>query len=336
MILTTNWLNSLFEKTPEAAWEELLSRIKNELPTEYSDIKGHYRQIEEKIALLDRVLQSSAWDMWANFGQAPKGSQIVKDFWAKTIGPKAVLILDSLSMREVAPILAQLKNSKSELVSINFAGSEVPSETEIYANALGLPGRFSLKKKPLPGGFVISTQDTFVDTFKKIPFPETVSKLSNDKNLFVWHGWPDDTLHDQAAVEDAFNRFIDIVKESIDSDGFRSLIMTMARGRELLITSDHGYCNTSSFTPAQGEQQRELSQLGHTRAKKITAEERVEGMTIPPATMNMTASANRDLYKLAIGRWRPANAGFPALTHGGLSLMECVVPLIHIRGVSNG
>jgi hypothetical protein len=61
------------------------------------------------------------------------------------------------------------------------------------------------------------------------------------------------------------------------------------------------------------------------------------GKTIPPATMEMPSTATNETYRLAIGRKRPSDRGFPALTHGGLSLMECTVPLIHIiGGATNG
>jgi hypothetical protein len=335
MIITSQWLESLFEKKPKEAWTEIFTHIERQVPLSFSDIKSHYQEIEGNIARLDEVLQSSAWDLWQEFKDAPRGSDHVKTFWEKTIGPKAVLILDSVSMREVAPILAQIKHIGAEVKSVHFAGSELPSETEIYAAALGLPGRFSLKNRPLPGSFKLNCDETFVDTFKKIPFDESDSKIPNHKNVFLWHGWPDDTLHDLGKVEDAFNRFIDHVRESLDSDGFRGLLKKMSKGRELLITSDHGYCNASAFTPANGEQHKELKQLGHTRAKAIKESERVAGMTIPPVTLELNATATGDLYKLAVGRWRPSDKGFPALTHGGLSLMECVVPLIHVRGISN-
>ena len=334
MTITSQWLDFLFSKNPTEAWIEILSRIKEQVPLSYTDIKSHYQETEGKIARIDEILQSSAWDLWANFSAAPRGSESVKSFWNKTVGPKSVLILDSLSLREVAPLIAQIESVGAEIVSVDFASSEMPSETEFYAKALGLPGRFSLKNKPLPSDFKISCEDTFVDTFKKIPFAESDSKIPNAKNIFLWHGWPDDTLHDLAKVEDAFNRLIDHVRESLDSDGFRGLIKKLSHGRELLITSDHGYCNTSGFPPAHSEQHKELKVLGHTRARAINEGEQSAGMTIPPVTLDLGATPTGELYKMAVGRCRPRDAGFPALTHGGLSLMECVVPLLRVRGGS--
>ena len=71
--------------------------------------------MEGKVARLDEVLQSSAWDLWVNFGSAPRGSDYVIQFWEKTVGPKAILILDSLSVREVAPLISQVKSIGAEI-----------------------------------------------------------------------------------------------------------------------------------------------------------------------------------------------------------------------------
>ena len=235
-------------------------------------------------------------------------------------------------MREVVPICERIKKIGLSVKKVEFAGSEAPSETELYANALGLNGRFDLGKRPVPAKFLVPSGDAYVDTFKKIPFDESSAKISNEKNLFIWHGWPDDSLHDLGKVDDAFNRFIEHVKDQIESKGFETLLAFMAQGRELLITSDHGYCDTSGFQMARNDENRELKTLGHTRAKAIKDEERIAGRTIPPATLEMNATSSGDLYRIALGRRRPSDKGFPALTHGGLSLLECTVPLITVVG----
>lgn len=333
MRLSTDWLSQILTKEPEESWKDIFEHLHTLVSAQKGEIKTLYRSLETEIAHIDHMLSSSAWDLWQQFSKAPKGSAHVKEFWTSTVGPKSVLILDSLSIREVGPICEELKKMGLSVSSIHFAGSEAPSETEIYANALGVSGRFDLAKKPVPSKFFVPTGDAYVDTFKKIPFEESAQKISNEKNIFVWHGWPDDSLHDFGKVDDAFNRFIDHVKEQIESEGFKTLVSSLSRGRELLITSDHGYCDTSGFQMAQNDEHKELKTLGHTRAKSIKEEERIAGRTIPPATLEMySTSSSSDLYRIALGRRRPSDKGFPALTHGGLSLMECTIPLIRVRG----
>ncbi len=334
MRLDVNWLDKILTKPAGESWKDIFAHLQTLVSTQHNEIKTQYRSLETEVGHIDHMLSSSAWDLWQQFSSAPKGSSYVKEFWNSTVGPKAVLILDSLSIREVGPIcegLRQLGLSSN----VQFAGSEAPSETEIYANALGVNGRFELAKKPVPAKFFVPNGDAYVDTFKNIPFEESVKKIPADKNLFIWHGWPDDSLHVFGKFDDAFNRFIDHVKEQVDGDGFKSLVTFLARGRELLITSDHGYCDTSGFQMAQNDEHKELKTLGHTRAKAIKEEERIAGRTIPPATLEMYSTSSRELYRVAVGRRRPSDKGFPALTHGGLTLMECTVPLIRV-GASHG
>lgn len=330
MRLDVNWLDKILTKPADESWKDIFAHLQMLVSTQHNEIKTQYRSLETEVGHIDHMLSSSAWDLWQQFSSAPKGSSYVKEFWNSTVGPKAVLILDSLSIREVGPIcegLRQLGLSSN----VQFAGSEAPSETEIYANALGVNGRFELAKRPVPAKFFVPNGDAYVDTFKNIPFDESVKKIPADKNLFIWHGWPDDSLHVFGKFDDAFNRFIDHVKEQVDGDGFKSLVSFLARGRELLITSDHGYCDTSGFQMAQNDEHKELKTIGHTRAKAIKEEDRIAGRTIPPATLEMYSTSSRELYRIAVGRRRPSDKGFPALTHGGLSLMECTVPLIRVR-----
>jgi hypothetical protein len=337
MKLSTEWLDNILSKDPNAAWVDIFSHLKTLIPKESQDVKTSYRKMEDDIAYIDHVLSSSAWDLWKDFSLAPRASTYVQDFWKNTVGPKAVLILDSLSIREINPICTELAKHGLIIKKIDIAGSEIPSETDMYANAIGIPGRAALSKGSNPKGLLIDTENTFVDSFKNTPFAETTLKITNDKNIFIWHGWPDDSLHIHGKFDDAFNKFIEHVKEIIDSEGFASCVKKLSHGRELLITSDHGYCNTSSFTTATEDHHQELKLLGHTRARKSSEINAGGGKTIPPATMEMQSTSSTDIYRIAIGRRRPSDKGFPALTHGGLSLMECSVPLIHvIGGIDNG
>lgn len=332
MRLSTDWLHQILTKPPEEAWLDIFKHLQSLVLNQSGEIKTIYRALENEIGHIDHVLSASAWDLWEQFSKAQKGSACVKSFWGSTVAPKAVLILDSLSVREVIPICERIKEIGLFVKSVRFSGSEAPSETEIYANSLGLNGRFDLARRPVPAKFFIPATDAYIDTFKKIPFGESALKIPNQKNLFIWHGWPDDSLHDLGKVDDAFNRFIDHVKEQIESDGFKKLVLWLAQGRELLITSDHGYCETTGFQMARNDENIELKTLGHTRAKSIKEDERFAGRTIPPATIEMNSTSTGDLYRIAVGRRRPNDKGFPALTHGGLSLLECTVPLISVTG----
>jgi hypothetical protein len=214
------------------------------------------------------------------------------------------------------------------------AGSEIPSDTDRYAAALGLPGRAVLKSQKAPPSFKLVTDaDVYVDTYQHLPFEESAARVPTSKNIFIWHGWPDDALHEKAGTEDAFFRFIEHTDSVIQSEGFQSFLQAVARGRELLITSDHGYANANDFQIApQGDRNDELRSLGLSRSVEATSLPPPAGRTIPPATLDLKSTSQDKMFRVAFGKFRPEHKGFPKLTHGGLSLMECCVPLIHVRG----
>jgi hypothetical protein len=335
MKFSSSWLEDLFSKDPQDAWADIFEYIRQCIPESSSDLTNIYQPLETEVGYLDHVLATSAWDLWNSFSLAPRGSAFVRKFWQSTIGPKAILILDSLSIREIAPILYEANQLGLKTKTIACAGSEIPSETEFYAKALGLSGRFSLKNKASVPSFINDKNETYVDTYKRIPFSESADRLPNERNIFLWHGWPDDTLHDLESAENAMIRFIENVQETIHTDGFRNLLKKLSMGRTLLITSDHGYCNTTSFIPSSSDHHKELKTLGHSRSKIISDLAEITYQTVPPATLEMKSTSTNDIYRLALGRRRPRDKGYPALAHGGLSLMECTVPLIELIGGTN-
>lgn len=333
--LNIEWMDRFFSLNSIDQWKYLFELIARDtgIPAGIN-VKGWYTSLEEKVNKIESLLATSAWDVWKDFGAAPRASQAVIDFWKSTSGPKAVLILDSMSVREVSLILRDIPKSGLKLVKYWVAGSEVPSDTDRYAAALGLPGRASLKSQRAPASFKLATDaDTYIDTYQNLPFDECAGRIPTTKNLFIWHGWPDDALHEKAGAEDAFFRFIEHTDSEMSSSGFRSFLQSAAKGRELLITSDHGYANANDFQIAsQGDCNDELRSLGLSRYLDAAKLPPPTGRTIPPMTLDLRSTSQNKTFRVAFGKFRPDHKGFPKLTHGGLSLMECCVPLLHFRG----
>jgi hypothetical protein len=333
--LTIDWLDNFFGLSAPDQWQHLFKLIEK-LTTSpaSSNVKANYTAIEEQISQIESFLSTSAWDLWAEFEAAPRASQAVIDFWNVTTGPKAVLLLDSMSVREVSLIMREMPSWGMNLVNYSVAGSEIPSDTDRYAAALGLPGRASLKSQKAPASFKLKSDlGLYVDSYQHLPFDECSNRVPKDSNCFIWHGWPDDALHEKADAEDAFFRFIEHTDSEISSPGFKSFIQAVGRGRELLITSDHGYANANDFQVApRGDRNDELRSLGQSRYKPVSKLGPPVGRTIPPATLDLKSTSQNEIFRVAFGKIRPDDKGFPKLTHGGLSLMECCVPLLHLRG----
>ena len=216
--LTIDWLDHFFGLNTPDQWQHLFNVVqKLTSHPATSNVKGNYTAVEEQISQIESFLSTSAWDLWNHFGTAPRASQAVIDFWSKTTGPKAVLLLDSMSVREVSLMLREMPNWGMNLVKYSVAGSEVPSDTDRYAAALGIPGRASLKTQKASSAFKLqSTAEMYIDSYQHLPFDECSNRVPKDSNCFIWHGWPDDALHEKADAEDAFFRLTDLGTYTFD------------------------------------------------------------------------------------------------------------------------
>ena len=94
-----------------------------------------------------------------------------------------------------------------------------------------------------------------------------------------------------------------------------------------MITSDHGYAATGHFPLTEDEDQAKYMQQ--------TIQERTSGQQRQCGTMDSSSrfadSVAARHRRLVLGRrkWK-SPGGYPALAHGGLSILEVAVPFIEI------
>ncbi|MCV5779093.1 alkaline phosphatase, partial [Escherichia coli] len=80
---------------------------------------------DRAIKPLDDVLAGSAWDLWVSFESAsPKTADALKAFWQRQTTPKAILILDALSLREAPWILESAQQRGYTIHSAGATASE--------------------------------------------------------------------------------------------------------------------------------------------------------------------------------------------------------------------
>ena len=117
------------------------------------------------------------------------------------------------------------------------------------------------------------------------------------------------------------------VAQQLSSDDFWAFVERLAKGRRLVITSDHGYAATGYFPDADGEVGQFLKKTFASGRNKTGLGE--TGPFVPPV-----AIANQEpVWRSSLGRgpkkWR-SQGGYPTLTHGGLSLLEVLSPFIEL------
>lgn len=315
MVTKSEWLKLLLSSAPpEQVWQSLFDRLK-ELST--SGFTGD--ELHRATVPADRLLAHSAWELWQAFeSHAPLAVDALKQFWAKpTPGGKAVLILDALSLRELPHILKAGEKRGIAPVETRVLGSPVPSDTTRFACACGVAQRSVLENDNAPSGFIFHGQDTYTDVVS-LPFADC--SASPKRNLFIWHSWLDERIHTLKAEATGSTLLAREAKEAFSSDAFWSWVEALRQGRDLVITSDHGYAVSRLFSDQETD-----PELPKNFGQKRFVQDNAQWQ--PRHLSPIALACNGFLVVMGQRRWT-VQGGFPHLCHGGLSLLEAAVPWI--------
>jgi hypothetical protein len=155
-----------------------------------------------------------------------------------------------------------------------------------------------------------------------LPFADVAATIRPSRNLLLWHTWLDDRLHECAGQNHGPAAMQQDAVAKFASDGFCKLVDAMRQGRSLVVTSDHGYAVSKLFADEQTD-----PQLKETFGAKRYA--RDEGSWQPRHLPPLVHRENGYLIVMGQRRWNVAG-GFPKLCHGGMTLLEAVVPYIEL------
>jgi len=325
------WINLILNPAdPPDIWTAIFARLRDfALALASSPIgNGWAESLHRETIVPDRLLAESAWDLWQDFARrAPTVVDELKKFWVQTaVSGTAVLVLDGLSLREL-PLIVQAGQSRGlSPVRVEVRGSEVPSETDRFAAALGLPGRSKLYNNLPPGTFAFAGPDVYTDVLDA-PFADCLASIPTSPRLFIWHKWPDEPLiHLHDDKKDGPAVVAAQTKAELGSDGFWALVDRMRQGRKLLITGDHGYATSSDFS--NEEKNEDTIKLLRTHFGASRCVEEIPQSPWPRQHLPPLVVRN-DGWLVVMGQRKWAvQGGFPHLCHRGLSLLEASVPVI--------
>lgn len=309
-----------------ALWPLFAEPIRKDL----ADAKTTER--DRAIKPLDDVLAGSAWNLWTEFeSTAPKTVEALKSFWQRQTTPKAILILDALSLREAPWIL---EGAQQRGYTIHIAGataSELPGDTTPFAKALGFAQRTKLQNNQ-------GKSEAFTDAFTEstgLPWQDCAALIKADPNIIFWHYWPDERMHHLAEQGNGYRVLAREAAEILTGDEFWSFVDKLATGRRVVITADHGYSNPALFPDVYPEDQKNYlkSQFKSGRNHQIR-DSNTEQHWVPP--LSQVLSTQHGNWNIVLGRkkWR-SQGGYPSLAHGGLSLLEVAVPYIELSKPNN-
>lgn len=323
---TGEWAKIILSAQPaNAAWKLICDRLRDVAMGCPAPQALHKATIDP-----DRMLAECAWDLWSEFaGHAPKVVDELRRFWSATsMSGSAVLFLDGLSLRELPLIVAAAQKRGVIPTRIDARAAEVPTETDRFAEALGIAGRAKLFNNKAPAGFIFSGPDTHTDVLDA-PFEDCVSSVPPAPRLFFWHKWPDEPLvHLHEDKPDGHNIVARQTKEQISSDGFWKFVDRMRQGRRLIITSDHGYAVSQFFSSEVRDDDSVKLLRQHFRARRSAREDASNpwpNRNLPP----LACRHNGWLVVIGQRKWI-VQGGFPHLCHAGLTLLEAVVPYIEL------
>ena len=305
-------------------WSTISDYVLNKAKQSYNPLELH-----SSLLPLDNTLADAAWGLWERFPEAaPRTAEFLQDWWLKNangVHGRAVLIVDALSLREL-PLLLDLFEQKQVVPrNIKATATEVPTDTDSFASALGLTGRAKLNESVLPPGFLLPSHDLFTAVLNQ-SFADCIPLLSPSHDIVVWHDWLDVHLHAHSHNANAFERIVHDGLTGRGAENFWTLIESLRQGRRLLITSDHGYANTQRFAHDEldGRTREYLQKNLHASRVYRVTDEATENF-MPPLLL----TRNKSHVALGQRTWK-VQGRYPEVCHGGLSLLEAFVPFIEL------
>lgn len=327
MSLEVGFLTDLLRAGDDQAWRALVSKAL-EISSKPLSGKGAEAEVsrrEREVALLDNLLAGGAWDLWRAFPQSvERTSEAILSWWEARQGGRAVLILDGLSLRELPWLLKGAQSRGFTLHGARACASELPGETTPFAKALGFQSRSVLQNN---GAGASHRLGSAVTETVDLAWPDCQAMIDSSPDWLFWHQWPDCKLHEESGAGYGLESFTSEVATQLESEEFWSFVSRLATGRRLVITSDHGYAATGSFSDAGGELGQFLKSIfSGGRSAKGSAD---VGPYAPPVVLAMETETGPHLMALGRRKWKN-QGGYPTLTHGGLTLLEVLSPFVEL------
>ena len=280
---------------------------------------------DRRVADLDLFLSAAGWDLWSEFeGNTEHTSNALVSWWNSQSSGRAVLILDALSMREAPWILQGAATRGYSVRSARVTTAELPADTNSFARALGLPQRSSLENNQ--AGLAHKLAGARTDSVQ-IAFKDCVALIGAEPRWLLWHHWPDVRLHALSEAGQGLNVFTNEVQAQLNGDDFWSLVERLTTGRNLVITSDHGYGASGLFSDVHDDQADYLKQV--FKSGRFVPGTNSGCPWVPPVSLTITSCHGTNQYALGRRKWK-SPGGYPTLVHGGLSVLEMTVPFIEL------
>lgn len=327
MSLDADTLHQLLTGTPADAWRLLIDKAVEIVarPISPDHASSETTKRDREIGELDFFLSTTSWDLWHSFGDVvERTSDRLIRWWETPFDARAILILDGLSLRELPWLLQGAKEHGFTVHGLAALASELPGDTNEFAQALGFNSRGQLQNN---GGGAANKLAPCRTECVDMPWQDCTNLIDASPNWVFWHHWPDSKLHDLSGAGQGHDILTRDVAAQLTSTDFWQFVARLATGRRVVITSDHGYAAVGLYSDASTEQAA-FMKATFKNGRGIAGTED-PGPFVPPVALQIHGPHGAHL--LAVGRWKwKGPGGYPTLTHGGLSLLEVLSPYVEL------
>lgn len=327
MALTLSTLQILQAKSPDEAWQAIFEYACNICTPEIVGGKPatEVTRRDRAVGDLDLFLATAGWDLWTLYETVvQRTSAALIQWWESQSSGRAVLILDALSLRESPWIIHGATKRGFTVHNVRATGAELPADTTPFAKALGFSQRSSLGNNGAGSAHKLTGART---ESTDIAWKDCADLIGSEPDWVFWHHWPDHRLHDHDEAGKGLLTLTLEVQEHLTSNDFWNLVERLATGRRLVITSDHGYAASGLF-PDSDKNQTDYLKRTFKSGRSIDGNGDT-GHWVPPIDLFLDTRHGQHQFVLGRRKWKSAG-GYPTLTHGGLSVLEVVVPFIEL------
>jgi len=289
-----------------------------------NDPEQYLRSGEEAVCRLEELIATGAQGVWdelqADCPQAPTvKSWLALDAPLPLANPRAAVVFDGLSLRELPLLLKMAEDSGFRVKSTRVVATSLPTETIHFVDECVIGTRIGPSQ--LPGRTELAEKN--IEAFY-LDQATARHRFTPGRSVLLWSTYPDRLFaDDNARNETLFTNFHRNYVPTI----WKNTLQDLPGGLPIVVTSDHGYI----FFGASLEATRDSDApglLGQARWKEFTPDEALPAwhpdlQILPPTRTAMMRGRLRA---------RPQGTSSRKLyQHGGFSLMEVLVPWIELE-----
>jgi len=282
----------------------------------------YLQQGEKEVNAFEELLAAAAWRIYGELLTPPSSERDLSTF-LEGQEPRAVVVFDGLSLREMPAVLRLAEQSRLEVQTVGFSLAAVPADTVEYVDQRLGVGRVAPSQLP-------SRRELAERGIKAYYYSHQNQQHRLEENgeaLLLWSAFPDNTYADSGA---RFPQHFEQIHSLLET-AWLNTIQQVPKGRQILITSDHGYVFFGaglSFARDNEELRPLRTYLAGERFRRLG-----DG-TPPPEHPDLAVLEDKGVAVIR-GRVQthpPGPGGSRLYKHGGLSLMEMLTPWIVLEG----